>query len=370
MRRYQILLGILTIFVGILIFGCGDDKPTNSPPVVNNYELVLNSTYDPDADSSRFLVVFNSSNDSVIDSSYIDYAFQGMAFSLDGSTLYRSRVGANPFPEPLIWATDWETGDTVAIYEGIGGGNLAVDETGNYLLLQDNWYPSLFTVPDLQPVFVDSGGGGSGGVFIPGRQQVCYYTFAEPRVKVLDYGVTPPVTHERPVHTMAGEPVNVHAIGVSLSGDSLLLIGSVEWDRWYFLITTGDSVSVRGQYVIPPHLNYICSPILSRPYSNEVLFYFPGSFYDIKNDGHTRSTAQRASGILFRMDLKSGDCSILLDEYDFGFIFIRDLLITPDGRYAYVVTLPKLIKIDLISGQKQQVLTDRLLGGYFIALRP
>jgi hypothetical protein len=284
-----------------------------------------------------------------------------MVFSTDGTILYRSRLGLIPFPEHVIWATDWETGDTVAIYEGIGGGNLAVDETGNYLLLQDNWYPSLFTVPDIQPVFVDSSGGGSGGVFIHGKEQICYFTSGHTHVTCLDYGMSPVITHERPIYNISGQTVNLDAIGVSNSGDSLFLIGSVDGQSEYLLVATADSVSTIAQFDIPPYFTYSCSPIQSRPFSNEVLFYYPGSFGGIELP---------TSGILYRMDLESGQWSILLDEYDFGFIFIRDLLITPDGRYAYVVTLPELIKIDLISGQKRQVLTDRLLAGYFIALRP
>lgn len=360
MKQYRILSGIVVLYVGILVYGCGDDKSTNSPPAVNNYELVLNSTYDPDADSARFLLVFNSSNDSVIDSSYIDYAFHGgMAFSTDGRILYRSRLGLIPFPEHVIWATDWETGDTVAIYEGIGGGNLAVDETNGYLL---HWYPTLFTLPDLQLVFSDSGGGSSGAIFVPGEEQACYFASGETHVTMVDYGIMPAVTHEKSVYNMTGQPVNLDAIGVSNTGDSLFLIGSVDGQSEYLLVATADSVSTIAQFAIPPYFTYRCSPILPRPFSDDVLFYYPGSFGGIEGPG--------TSGILYRMDLESGQWSILLDESDYGFMFIRDLFITPDGRFAYVVRLPALIKVDLISGQKQQVLTDRLLGGHFITLRP
>ncbi len=369
MFRFISLSGLAALAAAFIAIGCGNDTPTDSPPVVNDYELVLNSTYNPDADSSRFLLVISAGNDSVIDSSYVDYAFQDLVFSADGMILYRTRVGLNPFPEPLVWATDWKAEDTLALYEGAGGGDLAIDDTDHYLFLNNNWYPTIFSLPDLQPVFIDSSHGSSGGVFIPGRPQAVYYTFAETRITFIDYSSTPPVTQVRPIEDTAGNPVNVQAIGVSASGDSLLLIGSVNWQRWYFLIASTDSRDILTQFDIPPHLMYDCTPIILRPHSNEALFYYPGNLYDGMNFGNMQSSDQEISGSFYRVNIQTGDWSVLLDENAFGFFFIRDLLMTPDGRYGYVVTYSRLIKIDLGSGEKSQVLLDRLLAGLSITIK-
>jgi len=169
---------------------------------------------------------------------------------------------------------------------------------------------------------------------------------------------------------MTGNPVNVHAVGTVNSSDNLMFAGSVGWENWYFLVTTGDSLKVLKQFVIPEYLMYDCTVIKQRPGADQALFYYPGNFIDFVKSGHNETTPESTPGELFRIDLNTGEYSILLDESDFEFIYIRDLLITPDGGYAYVVTYDKVIKIDLATGDKKRILTDRNLGVYSIAVRP
>ncbi len=370
MLRFISLSILAALAAAVIAIGCGDDSPTDSPPVVNDYELVLNSTYNPDADSSRFLLVASTLHDSITDSVYVDYPYMAIAFSPDGETVYYSRLAWPPFPDHVTWATDWETGDTVALHVGAGGDGLIVDETNTYVFIHDGSYPTIFSLPDLQPVFIDSSHGSSGGVFIPGRPQAVYYTFAETHITFIDYSSTPPVSHQQPIEDTAGNPVNVQAIGTSPSGDSLLLIGSVNWERWYFLIAATDNLTVLAQIVLPPYVMYDCTPILMRSYHKRAFFYYPGSLWDFGGSRLSRIDVARAPGILYQVDLSDRQVSVLLDESDFGFPYIEDMVLTPDGRYLYVSSVIWIAKIDMVTGEKRQLFDNRHLSCGFMAINP
>jgi len=326
----------------------------------------LNSTYNPDADSSFFLLVASSAHDSIIDSAYIDYAYPGIVFSVDGATLYKSRIGLNPFPRPITWGTDWATGDTTALFEGGGGSGMSVDETGGYFFLNAGWYPTLFALPGLQPMFIDSTGGSTGGVFIPGERRACYFTFAETHITLLDYTQFPADTVKTPMHTLADEPTNVHAVGSSLSGDSLFVIGSVDWEHCYFLILDADSLDIIAQIDIPMQYEYNCTPILMHPDGNRIFFYYPGSF-SIDRDP---IASPNVPGVVYELNLSSGTVSVLLDESDFGYNHLYDMQLTPDGKFLYISSAIWIAKINLVTGEKTQLFADRHLSCSSIAIRP
>jgi hypothetical protein len=75
-------------------------------------------------------------------------------------------------------------------------------------------------------------------------------------------------------------------------------------------------------------------------------------------------------GTAYQVDLATKSVSVILDESDFGFPYIQDMDLTPDGRYLYISGTSWLAKVDLLTGEKKKLLDGRDLYCQSLAVTP
>jgi len=350
MLRLYPIGGLALAFALLIGVGCSSDNPAEAPANID-YHLVINHLYQPDSNGNYFLAVASVRDDNIIDSVPIDNPFPGMAFSHDGQVLYQSRPGF----DGAIWTTSWDSGDTLALFSDLGVEELSVSNDDSFLFASSGAAAILFSLPGLDPLAWDSTGN-SGGIIIPGHDLACYFRQGKDTLFGIDFGPSPPATTSTPLRLSGDQPLDIHDLGVSLSGDTLFVIGRKSTNDVVFALFDVESLIPIKEISIPSQ-TYWPATITPVPNTDKVVFNEQGNPFSHR------------SGTVYMIDLTSESCSVILEEADIGYFLARDLAVTPDGAYVYVAA-GNPIKIRLSDLKITSPIQNANLAGTAIELYP
>ncbi|MGB5105611.1 MAG: hypothetical protein WBP29_07120 [Candidatus Zixiibacteriota bacterium] len=330
MKKLILIFSICT-FAWLGLAGCGDDDctvcPDDPPPAEKEYHFLYNFVGDF---YHSAVLTYSTKTGEVVDSAYYGrFPFWDVKFTSDGKyACYTS----NDVGWATTWITDYATGDTVSVLQGVAGTWLSVSHDNQFLLLSASAIESsramLFRIPSLEIVYESAQAGSwSRGAIHPWKNLAIVPNYNEDSLLVLDFESGEVEEHKVGIRLASGEPMT--GVELVFSPDGLRLIldgGPLNGFGSYTQIRDATALELLYEFGNPISLGPYVHP------DGERVFYFvpwrdmglyPSSVWEF----NLRTLLMRK--ILDGRDYIGGP------PYVFG-LNPSDMDITPDGKYAFL----------------------------------
>ena len=208
---------VVTVFL-IMLAACDDDCPL-CPEETEDcvyYHLLYSYVVGDGIGAPYYSLTLDSRTGDIVDSTaHTTEPFNDVVFSPDGKYAYYTGWG-------FTMATDYSTGDTIAIDRGTAGQRLELSADGDFLLRSNG--VALFSLPDLEVRFLGPGEGNA--VFHPAERVAYFGDCSSESLFVLDYQETPPVVSAVPLVDETGFGFAPSLLAISPDGTQLAVTSS------------------------------------------------------------------------------------------------------------------------------------------------
>jgi hypothetical protein len=251
-----LMLSAALVAVALLV-SCGDDDcpacPKPEEEVEPDYHVLYSYAFVSETDTRRLVHEYSLKTGALVRMHHYNdvFPFNDAVFSEDGSLTYYTRMFGDFDDESKFkctWITNTRTGDTLALSYGNGGESVELSTDGEFLLVSRSSRLTLFSLPDLRELYVDSltvGGEMGNAVFHPLSNKFYFHRGDYNGIQVATYG-SEGVTSITAYRTfnLEGDVINPVWESVSPDGKYLILDAGRRLGTAYFQVRDTDSLAV------------------------------------------------------------------------------------------------------------------------------
>ncbi len=316
---------MLTLFV---VNGCSKDDCPNCPGTEiaeKDYHL-LYSFGGGFYNSSVY--TYSTMTGELLDSAYYGhYPYRDVRFSHDGRYAYYTVQRAYT---AATWVTDYASGDTLALLDGVGGNWLSVSHDDRYLLLSDGGVLKLISLPGLEVVYEESRENSwSIGAMHPLREIAVIGNEAIDSLLFLDFSSDKITARSVALEYKEGGAISVGAVAYSADGTELIIYAGD------YPCCSGSVIQVRDAETMEVLFESVPAYIGPFVHPDGVRVFFVEPVRDVFGLGNPSS--------VWELDLNKLAMRKLFDGRDFGAardtfeLDPSDMTFTPDGKYAFLM---------------------------------
>ncbi|MFH1892448.1 MAG: hypothetical protein ABIK83_07170 [Candidatus Zixiibacteriota bacterium] len=318
-----VLLGVVAAYLPMLL-SCGDDDCCICPVDPGYQEPVYHFLYSR-VGVDYWVYTYNTKTGEAVDSvKYGVFPFWDVRFSKDGRYAYYCNLSFTD--DYTVWMTDYASGDTLSLYQGLGGHYLSVSHDGDYLFATDSRDVAIFSLPDLQVVYSDTMVQCGPGCLHPLKNIAYMPTGHEDSLTVIDFQTEDISVEKIPLETLNGYPAAAYVANISNDGSILFMVVFTAGAKFgYLQLRDTETLEILKEYY------RFGGPSYFHPDGVRVFYCIP------------RSWETGEGGEVWVLNLKTLIAEKILDSDDSKIGDPHHLLsfsgmdITPDGRFAFVL---------------------------------
>jgi hypothetical protein len=309
-HRFKFLLGVYVaaLLLGMIV-GCTKEKcvvcPPDTPPVEKEYRFLYSYG------AHNWVYTYSTKTGEIVDSAkYPSFPFWDVRFSKDGR--YAFYAGGS------IWATDFATGDTVAIAEGYGDW-LSVSSDGRYLLISGTTKLALLEIPSLDVIYQkDDGRFWRRGAIHPFKNIAYVPIDKKDSLLIVDFSTSTIRDSLVPLFNRDGLPTRGSSVAISNDGKTMI-VGQGQ-------LRDAETLELLKEFYHRASIGPYFHP------DGERVFFLQYEEFAVGQLGE-----------VWELNLKTLYMTRILKEEDFVahtpyFAFSPcDMDFTPDGKYAFIV---------------------------------
>jgi len=243
--------------IGLILGGCSEKEcsvcPDPEPPAVEKDYHFLYSYGGRDG----WVYTYSTKTMTALDS--VAYGqdvlpFWDLKYTSDGRYAVYTRTGAAPVS---TWVTDYLTGDTIALVDGVGGMTLSISHDDGLVAVSTSGELQVFTLPDLIEVFrlADASGYRSpGGCGFHPTRNVLYGGFSKiDSIYRIDFESSPPSVMEIPFKGIDGDSLWCLDASVTRDGKYVIMTGCYPLQFFgYCQLRDPQTLAILHQYLMIP----------------------------------------------------------------------------------------------------------------------